>query len=127
MHRAGQVISISSISSSSCRRRRRRRGKHVSDCCSHNGRPACPPPTSHQAPSTKHTSPTPSNNSFLGCCYLYHPDTTPLARQLPLRISPNSIERTNHKILAFYYFSDKNQITNYILALTTHELEFRQI
>ena len=120
MHRAGQVVSISSISSSSsCRRKR---GKHVSDCCSHNGRPACPPPSKHQAPST--CLPRPQTTPSLATATSIT-QTPPLARQLPLKISPNGIEGTNHKILSFHYFSDKNQITIYILALTKHELELR--
>ena len=128
MHRAGQVVSISSISSSSsCRRKR---GKHVSDCCFHNGRPACPQSTKHLAPSSHQAHVSNALKQLLPWPLLplsprHH--TTALARQLPLKISPNGIEGTNHKILSFHYFCNKNQITNYILALTEHELEFRQI
>ena len=126
MHRAGQVVSISSISSSSsCRRKR---GKHVSDCCFHDGRPACPQSTKHLAPSSHQAHVSNALKQLLPWPLLplsprHH--TTALARQLPLKISPNGIERTIHKILSFHYFSDKNQITIYILALTKHELELR--
>ena len=104
MHRAGQVVSISSISSSSCRRRR---GKHVSDCCFHNGRPACPQSTKHLAPSSHQAHVSNALKQLLPWPLLplsprHH--TTALARQLPLKISPNGIEGTNHKILSFHYF-----------------------